>query len=145
MDGSKWYMYEQSNQIILVTLCKIMYSHDYLCRIWYKEKNTDRYPIIIQTGLRETVLKQCHDSIIGGHFGFRKTLEKVRQKYYWAELYKYVEQYVRGCDTCNRRKPPSRTDRAPIQFTGACFPMKKIAADILGPLPESENGIVILL
>ena len=64
--------------------------------------------------LRETVLGQCHDSVIGGgHFGIRKNLEKVRQKYCWA---------------------------GPMQITGAGYPMEIIATDILGPLPESENG-----
>ena len=74
---------------------------------------------------------------IGGHFEIRKTLEKVRQKYYWAGLYKCVEQHVKGCDTSNRRKPPPRPKRAPMKLTG---PMEIIATDIQGPLPEFENG-----
>ena len=86
------------------------------------------------------MLKQWHDSIIGGHFGIRKTLEKVRQKYNWAGLYKCVEQYVKSCETCIRRKPPPRAKRAPMKLTGAGYPMERIAKDILGPLPESQNG-----
>ena len=124
---------------------RLCIHNDYLCRIWYKRKKPERYQIIIPKSLRETVLEQCHDSIIGGHFGIRKTLEKVRQKYYWAGLYKYIEQYVKSCDTCNRRKLPPRTKRAPMKLTGAGYPMERIATDILGPLPESENGNRYLL
>ena len=119
---------------------RLCIHNDYLCRIWYEGKKPERYQIIIPNSLRETVLEQCHDSVISGHFGIRKTLEKVRQKYYWAGLYKYIEQYVKSCDTCNRRKPLPRTKKAPMKLTRAGYPMERIATDILGPLPESENG-----
>ena len=110
---------------------------DYLCRIWYEGKKPERYQIIIPKSLRETVLEQCHDSLIGGHFGIRKTLEKVRQKYYWAGLYKYIEQYVKSCYTCNRRKSPPRVKRAPMKLTGAGYPMERIATDVLDQYSDS--------
>ena len=113
---------------------------DLLCRIWYEGKKPERYQIIIPKDFRETVLQYCHDSIIGGHFGVRKTLEKVRQRYYWAGLYTYVEQYVRSCDICSRGKAPPRTKRSPMTLTGSGYPMERIATDILGPLPETDKG-----
>ena len=39
-------------------------------------KKPEKYQIIIPKDLRETVLQHCHDSIVGGHFGMWKTLEK---------------------------------------------------------------------
>ena len=45
----------------------------------------------------------------------RKTLGKVRQKYYWAGLYTYVEQYVRSCDICSRGKQAHEIAREHIQ------------------------------
>ena len=69
----------------------------------------------------------------------RKTLEKVRQKYYWAGLYAYVEQYVRSCDICSRGKGPPRTKRAPMKLSSSGYPMERIATDILGPLPETDK------
>ena len=88
---------------------------DLLCRIWYEGKKPEKYQIIVPKYLRETVLQHCHDSIVGGHFGMRKTLEKVRQKYYWAGLYAYVEQYVRSCDICSRGKQAHEIAREHIQ------------------------------
>ena len=88
---------------------------DLLCRIWYEGKKPEKYQIIVPRDLRKTVLQHCHDSIIGGHFGMRKTLEKVRQKYYWAGLYAYVEQYVRSCDICSRGKQAHEIAREHIQ------------------------------
>ncbi|MCG7879381.1 MAG: RNase H-like domain-containing protein, partial [Candidatus Thiodiazotropha endolucinida] len=111
-----------------------------LCRIWFEGNKPKSYQFIVPQTLRKTVLQHCHDSIVGGHFGVRKTLGKVRQKYYWAGLYNYVEQYVKSCDVCARRKPPPRTKRAPMQIVGSGYPMERIATDILGPLPETESG-----
>ena len=86
-----------------------------LCRIWYEGKKPEKYQIIVPRDLRKTVLQHCHDSIVGGHFGMRKTLEKVRQKYYWAGLYAYVEQYVQSCDICLRGKQAHEITREHIQ------------------------------
>ena len=88
---------------------------DLLCRIWYEGKKPEKYQIIVPKYLREIVLQHCHDSIVGGHFGMRKTLEKVRQKYYWAGLYTYVEQHVRSCDICSRGKQAHEIAREHIQ------------------------------
>ena len=44
-----------------------------------------------------------------------KTLEKVRQKYYWAGLYTYIEQYVQSCDICSRGKQALEIAREHIQ------------------------------
>ncbi|MCG8032936.1 MAG: DDE-type integrase/transposase/recombinase, partial [Candidatus Thiodiazotropha taylori] len=119
---------------------RLCIHNGFLCRIWFEGKKPEKYQVIIPKRLRETALQHCHDSIIGGHFGMRKTLEKVRQRYYWAGLYKYVEQYVRSCDTCARGKAPPRTKRAPMKLAGAGYPMERIATDILGPLPETDKG-----
>ena len=105
--------------------------NDYLCRIWFVAKKPEKYQIIIPKGLTEIVLQQCHDSVIGGHLGVRKTLEKVRQKYYWAGLFSYVEQYVKSCDVCGRGKPSPKTRKAPVQLTGAGYPMGGKATDVL--------------
>ena len=86
---------------------------DFLCRIWYEGKKPQKYQIIILKDLRETVLQHCHDSIVGDHFGKQKTLKKVSQKYYWAGLYTYVEQYVRSCDICSRGKESPAQEKLP--------------------------------
>ena len=91
------------------------------------------------------MLQLCHDSIIGGHFGIRNILEKVRQKYYWTGLNKCIEQYVKGCDTCNKRKPSSRTKRAPMQITGVGYPVERIVIYILDVSLNQRTEIVISL
>ena len=110
---------------------RLCIHNDLLCRIWYEGKKPEKYQIIIPKDLRETALQNCHNTKIGRHFGVRKTLKKLRQKYYWAGLYSYVEQYMKSCDVCGKRKPSPITRRVPVQLTGAGYPMKIIATDVI--------------
>ena len=43
------------------------------------------------TKLRKTVLKQLHDVPTAGHLGVKKTLMKVRSRYFWFGLRRDVE------------------------------------------------------
>lgn len=69
-----------------------------------------------------------------------KTLAKIRQSYYWPGLQRDVRQYIRGCEVCTKRKAPTMTNKAPMQIVGSGSPMERIATDILGELPETDNG-----
>ena len=96
--------------------------------------------MIVPKGSKSKILKFCHDEKTGGHFGVRKTLAKVRNGYYWAGLQNDVRNYCKSCETCCKIKLPQRTKRSPMQLVGSGHPMERVATDILGPLPETENG-----
>ena len=51
------------------------------------------------------ILLSRHDSNLAGHFGISKTLELVTRDYWWPQLRKFVQQYVKSCDICSRAKP----------------------------------------
>ena len=90
---------------------------DLLCRIWYDRQKPERYQIIVPKGMRETMLQKYHDPIAGDHFGIQKTLEMIRQEYYWAGYYTYVVQYVSRCNVCSRLKASSSTKSGAINLT----------------------------
>ena len=89
---------------------------------------------------RRNVLRYSHDIKASGHLGIKKTLHRIRQRYYWPGLQRDVKIYVNGCETCARRKGPNRTKKAPMQVTRSGYPMERIAVDILGELPLTENN-----
>jgi predicted nucleic-acid-binding Zn-ribbon protein len=68
---------------------------------------------IVPFAERRNVLFQCHDSKTSAHLGVRKTLEKIRQKYYWPGLQSDVRKYIAGCDFCNKRKAPLKNKKSP--------------------------------
>ncbi|GFX22404.1 retrovirus-related Pol polyprotein from transposon 412 [Trichonephila clavipes] len=63
-----------------------------------------------------TVLKELHGSPTGGHFGVMKTLQKVRERFYWNNVRSDVEKYCRTCDPCAARKGPRKRTRGRLQL-----------------------------
>src|SRR5690606_37056608 len=97
--------------------------------------------LVIPHSLRTTILEFAHDHPVSGHFGFAKTYERVRQKYFWCGLLRDVSHYVRTCVHCQRRKQ-SRSSNAglmqPLDIPSAPFDM--VGIDFFGPLPLSNTG-----
>ena len=85
------------------------------------------------------ILYGLHDSIIGGHLGTRKTLEKVQHRFYWPGQRHDVEQWCSKCLVCNSPKSPPKR-RAPLEVSKVDRPLERVAMDILGPLPETPHG-----
>jgi hypothetical protein len=76
-----------------------------LQRQWVSDVgNTTEYQIVIPKCLKEYILKQLHDNATSGNLGVKKTLRKVRQRFYWYGLRKNVELYCKKCKVCASKK-----------------------------------------
>ena len=99
-----------------------------------------RLQLVVPVTLAPDILSGLHDSPIGGHLGAKKTLEKVRSRFYWPGQRQYVHNWCSRCYLCATRKSPAKA-RAPLQVTsGVSRPFQRLAMDILGPLPETRSG-----
>jgi hypothetical protein len=54
--------------------------------------------------LRETILKEAHDSDYSIHPGSTKMYQDLKLKYWWYALKRYVDAHVARCDVCQRVK-----------------------------------------
>jgi len=68
----------------------------------YTENNTTFSQVCVPLSLRGEVLRLAHDNPMGGHFGARKTRDRVRRSYYWPGIAVEVRGYVRSCNRCQR-------------------------------------------
>lgn len=75
-----------------------------------------------------------------GHLGVEKTLEKIKESFYWPAMKDYIQDYCRQCDRCFSRKPNRQKNKAPLGSYLVGDPMERIAIDILGPLPLTKSG-----
>ncbi|GFV07368.1 retrovirus-related Pol polyprotein from transposon 412 [Trichonephila clavipes] len=115
--------------------------NDVLYRKWESDdEKTFRWQLILPKTRISTVLKKLHGSPTGGHFGFMKTLQKVRECFYWNNVRSDVEKCCRICDPCAARKGPRKRTRGRLQLYNAGAPFERIAFDILGPFPRSSDG-----
>lgn len=58
---------------------------------------------------------------------------------------RYVQDYVSSCGICEERKNPSRRKKAYMKRYLAGETFGRIAIDITGPFPKSENGNIYIL
>ncbi|KAL5479477.1 hypothetical protein EMCRGX_G023003 [Ephydatia muelleri] len=99
----------------------------------------DRYlHLVIPPTHIPRIMVGLHDSKIGGHMGVRKTLEKIRRRFYWPGQKSDVVKWCSNCIACNSRKSPPR-NKAPLEVSHASRPLERITMDIMGPLPETPR------
>ena len=98
-----------------------------------------RLQLILPAALVPEVLGSLHDSCIAGHLGAKKTLEKVRVRFYWPGQKREVDKWCADCLVCNSRKSLVK-NRAQLQLSLAERHLQRIAMDIFGPLPVTPRG-----
>ncbi|KAA0041476.1 serine/threonine-protein kinase TIO-like [Cucumis melo var. makuwa] len=62
---------------------------------------------IPNTSLQEALLKEAHSGRLAGHFGQDKTFEIISKRYYWPQLRRDCNNFVKRCPTCQRAKGTS--------------------------------------
>lgn len=109
-----------------------------LCRKWASDKKV-YHLVIVPLSERREILEQCHDARTSGHLGVSKTLERVRNRFFWIGLQSDVKSYVTGCPQCRKRKNRS-AEKSYMQLDHTGPPFERIAKDMMGPLPETDRG-----
>jgi hypothetical protein len=64
----------------------------------------DRFCIGKESGMKIKVLALIHDSLLGGHSGYLKSLHRAKKDWFWHGMKKDIKAYIRGCDTCQKLK-----------------------------------------
>ena len=64
--------------------------------------------------LRWNIVQKHHDGIVGGHPGQFKTIELVRRHYWWPGMTTFINQYVKGCATCQQMKVDTHPTKPPL-------------------------------
>ena len=112
-----------------------------LFRRWESENGrTIRKRQVLPRQKIRDVLEELHSGAFGGHLGSTRTLKNAQMRYYWVGMKADIRSFIRECLACNRRKSHGRKQKAPLQQRRSGSPMERIALDILGPLPTTEDG-----
>ena len=90
---------------------------------------------------RQLLLIQYHDGILGGHLSPRKTLSRLKIKYFWPSIIEDTKKWCKTCKICLTRKGTSKPIKVPLTpIPSPVAPMEMTAMDILGPFKESIDG-----
>ena len=100
----------------------------------------EHWQVVIPRQLRPKVLQEPHDSIASGHLGTKKTLGRLRSRFFWLGMRGDVKEWCRSCSVCCAKRGPQGRPRAPLQIYTAGATMERVAVDIAGPLPVTTAG-----
>ena len=69
-----------------------------------------------------------------------KTLNKLKERFYWPGHYTDVYNWCQTCSTCATRKTTSQRQRSSLRTIATGYPTQIMAVDLAGPLTESCRG-----
>jgi transposase InsO family protein len=100
-------------------------------------------PFVPKGRIRSDIIKIYHDTPANGaHFGRDRTIQKIRQRYFWPSMINDIRNYVKSCIPCLqnnhlRQKPPGALE--PIKPPEGVWQL--LTMDFHGPItPTSKNG-----
>ncbi|GMF26570.1 unnamed protein product [Phytophthora lilii] len=94
------------------------------------------------------ILLEAHDAPIGGHLCREKTFLAISETFRWAHMYKWVSNYVKTCETCQRVKPAGHASASlqSLPVPSDCW--KSMSLDFVFGLPADDRcntGILVFV
>ena len=81
-----------------------------ICRRFELPKTRDHFlQQIIPQNMVHELLSSIHSSPTGGHLGVFKTIEKIRQRFYWPNFKDDIKTFISSCEQCQKRVNPPKT------------------------------------
>jgi transposase InsO family protein len=140
---------KKAESIVHKTLNKYALIDDVLYHLW-QQTNGITHPrlqmieqLVIPRNLRKEILYSCHEDLFSGHGGIKKTYERLRNRFYWDNMYKDTVEHVQSCLDCEMKKFPTNTGATvPVSLTHkpVSEPCQDWCVDLCGPFPLSRNG-----
>jgi len=94
--------------------------------------------------LKKQILQECHDAPAAGHFGIAKTSDLVSRTFYWPSMWRYIKDYINGCDTCQRTKSSTHKPYGLLQpLPVPDCPWTSVSMDFITQLPPSNGYTAI--
>jgi len=60
--------------------------------------------LLVPHTLREEIMREFHSGALEGHLGVDKTVSKIKERFYWPEMFQEVDQWIHTCPSCATRK-----------------------------------------
>ena len=112
------------------------------------------YPLCIPTSaktangnsLRETLIKECHDSPYMGHRGALRTYMEMRPLFYWPGMRTMCNNYVHSCVPCMRSKASTRGEIGRLKPNEVPMDrMHSISMDLIVGLPPFDGYSMVIV
>ena len=89
---------------------------------------------------RIEVLRRYHDELTSAHLGLNRCLHQIKKRFYWPRMARFVQNYIRACQSCQARKGVADKPAGLLQCIRVARPFQRVGMDLLGPFPLSKKG-----
>lgn len=103
--------------------------------------------VILDDGaLRSKLLHEMHDTKVGGHSSVLRTYKKLGQQFYWPGIHKSVQEYIKGCEVCQKVKAETLAPIGLLQpLLISCRVWDDITLDFIKGFPNSQGKDTIMV
>jgi hypothetical protein len=89
----------------------------------------------LTTSKAQSVLKELHERMVGGHFTVDIVTKKILDAgYWWPTLFKDTHEFCKSCDNCTRTRGLKTKNLAKLVTTFLEKPFMKWGLDFIGPI-----------
>ncbi|OMJ22528.1 Retrovirus-related Pol polyprotein from transposon [Smittium culicis] len=106
----------------------------------YNTTDTENPRLYVPKSLVKSILFHHHDTPMMSHLGHRRTLDKIKQTFYWPKMSRDVFGYIQTCKTCQLTKHSTQQTPGELQPIFVSEPFEMVSIDFAGPFPETESG-----
>ena len=118
---------------------RLTFENEVLRRRWYSPSGQVKcHQVIATRPMITAILKAAHEA--AGHFGVKRTTERIRDHFHWVGLEADVRSWLKSCDVCGARRGKPTRAHHPYERQAVSEPLQRVAMDLLGPLDETERG-----
>lgn len=96
--------------------------------------------VVLPPSLWSVIFKEMHGSVWAGHLRGPHTYSRVSRLYWWPNLQREVNAWVRGCPECGSRKARPREVVPPLRSIRGGDVGDRWALDVAGPFPVADGG-----
>ncbi|XP_062528800.1 retrovirus-related Pol polyprotein from transposon 17.6 [Bombyx mori] len=104
------------------------------------DSDSDQPQLVVPITMREKILQEFHDAPTAGHQGVERTFNRISHNYYFVGMRKYIADYLKNCEECQRYKASNQKPFGLLQTPVLNQRGEVLAIDLFGPLPEGERG-----
>lgn len=101
--------------------------------------------VIYDNNEKSIILNDFHILPTAGHAGIKRTQKTIKTRYYWKNINRDIENFIRKCELCQKNKSLP-VKKVPMMVTStASTAFEKIYLDLVGPLiPDNKGNKYIL-
>jgi Reverse transcriptase (RNA-dependent DNA polymerase)/RNase H-like domain found in reverse transcriptase/Integrase zinc binding domain/Retroviral aspartyl protease len=88
----------------------------------------------------EELVNKYHETPIGGHMGITRTIKRLKLRYKFDNMKKFVKKLISNCELCKQNKHKNRTKMPMVITNTPAWVFDSVAIDTIGPFPKTIFG-----